>query len=55
MIDEEAVAALAISREGFEPLTCTPVALPYWRLSVRVELLARRDISPLESSCYELP
>src|SRR3954466_7101407 len=29
-------------------MACTPVALPCWRLQLRVELLARREISPLE-------
>ena len=48
MIDEDVVATLAASREGFEPVACTPVALPAWRLQVRVELLARREISPLQ-------
>ncbi len=48
MIDEDVVAGLAATREGFEPIACTPVALPCWHLLVRVELLARREISPLE-------
>jgi hypothetical protein len=39
---------LASSRPGFETISCTPVALPFWRLRVRVEVLARRRISPLE-------
>jgi hypothetical protein len=48
VIDEDAITALVATREGFEPIACTPVALPGWRLQVRVEMLARRDISPLE-------
>jgi hypothetical protein len=48
VIDERSIAVVAASREGFEPVACTPVALPCWRLLIRVEVLARRDISPLE-------
>jgi hypothetical protein len=48
VIDEDVVAGLTATREGFEPIACTPVALPCWHLLVRVELLARREISPLE-------
>jgi len=47
-IDEDALLEIAQSRPGFELLACTPVALPFWRLRVRVEVLARRAISPLE-------
>lgn len=48
MIDERSISTIAASRDGFEPMACTPVAMPCWRLLVRVEVLARRDISPLE-------
>lgn len=44
----QSFAELARSRPGFEAIACTPVALPFWRLRVRVEVLARRRISPLE-------
>jgi hypothetical protein len=40
--------SLAASRLGFEVVACRHVALPLWRLRVRAEVLARRDISPLE-------
>ena len=49
MIDEASITALAATRDGFELIACPPVALPGWRLQLRVELLARRDISPLEA------
>ena len=45
---DDALVTVAESRPGFEALACTPVALPFWRLRVRVEVLARRPISPLE-------
>jgi hypothetical protein len=45
---EEALLALAHSRPGFELIACPRVALPFWRLRVRAEVLARRPISPLE-------
>jgi hypothetical protein len=45
---EDALLALAHSRPGFELIACPRVALPYWRLRVRAEVLARRRISPLE-------
>ena len=44
----QTLGELARSRPGFETIACTPVALPFWRLRVRVEVLARRRISPLE-------
>ncbi len=40
--------AVAHSRPGFELVACPRIALPFWRLRVRVEVLARRPISPLE-------
>src|SRR5215208_5947549 len=48
MIDFEAVATVAQDRRYFIVMSCLPVALPYWRLRARVEVLARRPISPLE-------
>jgi hypothetical protein len=45
---EDALLALAHSRPGFELIACPRVALPFWRLRVRAEVLARRPISPLE-------
>jgi hypothetical protein len=47
-VPAQTFAELARSRPGFETIACTPVALPFWRLRVRVEVLARRRISPLE-------
>jgi hypothetical protein len=45
---DDALLTLAHSRPGFELIACPRVALPFWRLRVRVEVLARRPISPLE-------
>jgi hypothetical protein len=45
---DDDLLALAHSRPGFELIACPRVALPFWRLRVRVEVLARRSISPLE-------
>jgi hypothetical protein len=45
---DEELLALAHSRPGFELVACPHVALPFWRLRVRAEVLARRPISPLE-------
>ncbi|MHB1570255.1 MAG: hypothetical protein ACYC0H_13765, partial [Solirubrobacteraceae bacterium] len=45
---DDDLLALAHSRPGFELIACPRVALPFWRLRVRVEVLARRPISPLE-------
>jgi hypothetical protein len=48
MTDLDAAALVAEDRPDFTMLSCVPVALPYWRLRVRVEVLAQRRISPLE-------
>jgi hypothetical protein len=48
MTDLDAAALVAEERPDFTMLSCVPVALPYWRLRVRVEVLAQRRISPLE-------
>src|SRR4051795_11813595 len=48
MTDLDAAAVVSDDRPDFTMLACVPVALPYWRLRVRVEVLARRPISPLE-------
>src|SRR4051794_34309403 len=48
VIDSELLRQLSYSRPGFIVLAALPVALPHWRLRLRVELLTRREISPLE-------
>jgi len=48
MIDVAGVNRIADERADFTVLACVPVALPYWRLRLRLELLAVRPISPLE-------
>lgn len=48
MIDSELLRQLSHSRPGFTMLGALPVAMPHWRLRLRVELLTRREISPLE-------
>jgi hypothetical protein len=48
MTDLDAAALVAEDRPDFTMLSCVPVALPYWRLRVRIEVLAQRRISPLE-------
>lgn len=48
MIDSDLLRQLSYSRPGFTVLAALPVALPHWRLRLRVELLTRREISPLE-------
>lgn len=48
MTDLDGAALVAEDRPDFGMLACVPVALPYWRLRVRIEVLAQRRISPLE-------
>ena len=48
MSESDSLRHIAQSRRGFTVLAAIPVALPLWRLRLRVELLARREISPLE-------
>jgi len=48
MTDLDGAALVAEERPDFAMLACVPVALPYWRLRVRIEVLAQRRISPLE-------
>ena len=49
MTDIAAVNRVIDDRREFTLLSCVPVALPYWRLRLRLELLAMRPISPLEA------
>lgn len=44
----DAAALVAEDRPDFTMLSCVPVALPCWRLRVRIDVLAQRRISPLE-------
>lgn len=49
MTDIAAVNRIMDDRPDFTLLSLVPVALPYWRLRLRLELLAMRPISPLEA------
>ena len=48
MSDLQAVQQITDERADFTLLAYVPVALPLWRLRLRLDVLARRPISPLE-------